>query len=178
MESFGSSLRASLLFANEFDIDGIVYSSSFAHWNGDGEHVYEYILIGAAVGFGFTLFEEFIYGSGSVVSTVARIVIIAGHMIFGMIMAKHLSLARYHKAAGGGSAAGEYVKAIAIPMLIHTLFDAFTANNYLLNGEDATVEVIGAVLGIVAMIALFVLQIRVLVSFKKNAKTYCEMTFE
>ncbi len=27
-----------LLFANDFDIDGIVYSSSFAHWNGDGVH--------------------------------------------------------------------------------------------------------------------------------------------
>ncbi len=37
VDDFNSFLYL-LLFANEFDIDGIVYSSSFAHWNGDGVH--------------------------------------------------------------------------------------------------------------------------------------------
>ena len=37
VDDFNSFLML-LLFANDFDIDGIVYSSSFAHWNGDGVH--------------------------------------------------------------------------------------------------------------------------------------------
>ncbi len=37
VDDFNSFLML-LLFANEFDIDGIIYSSSFAHWNGDGVH--------------------------------------------------------------------------------------------------------------------------------------------
>ncbi len=37
VDDFNSFLML-LLFANDFDIDGVVYSSSFAHWNGDGVH--------------------------------------------------------------------------------------------------------------------------------------------
>lgn len=37
VDDFNSFLLL-LLFTNEFDLDGIIYSSSFAHWNGDGVH--------------------------------------------------------------------------------------------------------------------------------------------
>lgn len=140
------------------------------------KNVYDYILIGAAVGFGFTLFEEFLYGSESPVLLAMRLIIIAAHMAFGMIMAKHLGLARHHQATGSGSVGGERAKAVLTPVLIHTLFDAFTAQNFMLMGGDDTKITIGLVLGLAATIGLFILQIRVLVAFRKNAKRYCDMS--
>jgi len=37
VDDFNSFLNL-LLFANDFDIEGVIYSSSWCHWNGDGEH--------------------------------------------------------------------------------------------------------------------------------------------
>ena len=141
------------------------------------KNVYEYVLVGAAVGFGFTLFEEFLYGSGeTVLVMVLRLLTIAAHMIFGMIMGKHLGLARYNKRSGRGSA-GETALAILLPMLLHTVYDALTANSYLMRSEDETLQMIGMVLSLVATIALFVIQLRVLAGFKKDAKNLCEKQY-
>lgn len=136
------------------------------------KNVYEYVLVGAAVGLGFTLFEEFLYGSGAIVLTALRLLTIAAHMIFGMIMGRHLGLARYNKLHGGGSA-GEIARAILLPVLIHTVYDALTANNYLLRSEDEALQMIGIVLSIVAAVVLFIVQIRVLTVFKKDAEKLC-----
>lgn len=138
-------------------------------------NVYEYILIGAAVGFGFSLFEEFLYGGDSIVIMVGRIALLAGHMVFGMIMARHLGMARYNIISHSGSVGGEYVLAILIPVLIHTLFDALTADNTLLSSSDDFTITIGFLLSLVALVALFVMQIVVLVRFRKHAEKYCGM---
>ncbi|MBE5807143.1 MAG: PrsW family intramembrane metalloprotease [Clostridiales bacterium] len=135
-------------------------------------NVYEYILIGAAVGFGFTIFEEFVYAAASIFDIVGRLVTIAGHMVFGVIMAKHLGLARHDNKPA------EYAKAILIPICIHTLYDASTGTSYLLNSEGDANMAIGIVLSIAATAALCVYQIRVLLSVKKDAERYCGMRFE
>ena len=86
------------------------------------KNVYDYILAGAAVGFGFTIFEEYLYGSDNILCTIMRLVTIAAHMIFGIIMGKHLGLSKHIKlastnpapsvaASGETGAAGEIVAA-------------------------------------------------------------------
>ena len=138
-------------------------------------NVYEYILIGAAVGFGFTLLEEFLYGSDSVVTAVARLITIASHMVFGIIMAKHLGTAKFNRIKGSGSAAGEYALALLIPILLHTLYDAGTATNFYLNSGDEDAEGIGMLIALVFTVALFVVQIVVLVRTKRDTQKYCGM---
>ena len=139
------------------------------------KNVYEYILIGAAVGFGFTLFEEFLYG-GVNASAIGRLFTIAAHMVFGILMAKHLGLAKYYKINGQGSPVKERVFAILIPVAIHTFYDMGTSQNKLLEADDET-AMIGLALAAVALIVMFVLQIIVLVRLKKNTEKYCEMRF-
>ena len=139
------------------------------------KNVYEYILIGAAVGFGFTLFEEFLYG-GENAAMIGRLITIAAHMVFGILMAKHLGLAAYYRKTNQGSPVKEGIYAILIPIAIHTLYDTGTAQNKFLEGDDEAV-MIGFVLAAVAIIAMFAVQIIVLVRLKKNTDKYCGMLF-
>ena len=118
-------------------------------------NVYEYMLIGAGVGFGFTLFEEFLYGSNGISIMIARVIIIAMHMFLGIIMAKHLGIAKYNKITGKGNVAKEYALALIIPITI----------------------MIGIILGIIAVIAFFIIQIKILIDFKKDTEKYCTMEF-
>ena len=138
-------------------------------------NVYEYILIGAAVGFGFTLLEEFLYGSDSWILTVTRLLTVASHMVFGIIMAKHLGKAKYNKVKGSGSVAGQYVLALLVPIILHTLYDAGTATNAFLNIETEDALMIGIAFALVVTVALFIVQIVVPVRLKKNTAKYCAM---
>ena len=138
-------------------------------------NVYEYILIGAAVGFGFTLLEEFLYGSDAGITAIARLITVASHMVFGIIMARHLGTAKYNRIKGSGSAAGEYALALFVPILLHTLYDAGTATNVYLSSDNEDAELIGIVIGLVVTVVLFTLQIVVLVRLKKNTDKYCQM---
>ena len=139
------------------------------------KNVYEYILIGAGVGFGFTLLEEFLYGSGSVVITILRLSTLASHMMFGIIMATHLGKAKYNKVTGNGSVSIEYLKAILIPITIHTLYDMCTANNHFLRSEDNSIAVLGVIIGIVGLIVIFITQFVIFKKLKKNTDNYCEL---
>lgn len=139
------------------------------------KNAYEIILIGAGAGFGFTLFEEFLYGADSILIMVMRIATLAGHMAFGMIMSGYLARARSNKSKGVGPVLGNYIKALLIPVCIHTLYDAFTASNRLLSSADETTAMIGICLSIVSLVALFILQVRVLAHFGKNTERYCNM---
>ena len=141
------------------------------------KNVYEYVLIGAAVGFGFTLFEEFCYGFDQDITTLGRLFTVAAHMIFGMIMAKHLGLARYQKASELENGDAEYIKAILTPFFLHASFDALVDNPFINNEDDFAVLFLGLLLAVAATIALFVLQIEVLSEFKKDTEKYCQMTF-
>ncbi len=138
-------------------------------------NVYEYILIGAAVGFGFTLFEEFAYASGSIVTAIGRLCTIAAHMVFGIIMAKHLGTGKYNRLTGQGSVAGQYVLALIIPIIIHTVFDSCTANNQLLNSNDENLQDIGLIISFAMTVFLFILQIVVLRRVMRDAEKYCGM---
>ena len=140
-------------------------------------NVYEYILIGAAVGFGFTLLEEFFYGSGSVLTGIIRFLLIGMHMVFGIIMAKHLGLARYVRITGRGSAAKEYFLAFVIPLLLHTAHDTFTVSNRFLDAGYDTTQMIGLVLSFATLIVMFAVQLKVLLRLRRDTAHYCEMVF-
>ena len=138
-------------------------------------NVYEYILIGAAVGFGFTLLEEFLYGSDAGITAIARLITVASHMVFGIIMARHLGTTRYNKMKGSGSVTGEYVLALLVPILLHTLYDAGTATNAFLNSGNEDTEVIGMASALIVTVVLFILQIVVPLRLKRNTEKYCRM---
>ena len=140
-------------------------------------NVYEYILIGAAVGFGFTLLEEFFYGSGSVLTGIIRFLLIGMHMVFGIIMAKYLGLARYVRITGRGSVAKEYFLAFVIPLLLHTAHDTFTVSNRFLDAGDDTTQMIGLVLSFATLIVMFAVQLKVLLRLRRDTAHYCEMVF-
>ena len=137
-------------------------------------NVYEYTLIGAAVGMGFTLPEEILYGS-DLLGLLFRIDFIAGHMIFGILMTYFLGMAKYKKLTAQGSPTREYALALLVPMLMHTLYDTFTANNKFLTDADENIQMIGAGMGIVVALAAFVIQIVILVKHKKNAEKLCSL---
>ena len=137
-------------------------------------NVYEVILIGAGVGLGFTLFEEFAYGGGG--ANPLRLLGLAAHMVFGILMTKHLAQAQYDKMMNQGSPAKEVLLAIVLPMLIHTLYDATNATNKYLNSGDENLEVIGGVIGIIGIVIMVIIQILVLVRFKKNTEKYCALS--
>ena len=136
-------------------------------------NVYEIILVGAGVGLGFTLFEEFAYGGDG--ANLLRLFVLPAHMVFGILMARHLALARYDKLMHQGSLTKEILLAIAIPILIHTLYDATNASNIFLDSGDEDQEFIGILIGIIGVIVMFVFQILVIVRLKKNTGKYCAM---
>ena len=107
----------------------------------------------------------------------ARLVLVTLHMIFGMIMAGHLGMARYKKETGG-NAIPDYVRAILVPMAMHTLYDACTATNQLLDVGNEDLETIGVFLGITAVSVMFFIQVASFVRMKAFAAKYCSMTFD
>lgn len=90
-------------------------------------------------------------------------------------MARHLGMAAFRRAEGKGGAPREYALAVAVPVAIYTLLDAFTATNRLLDSTGDAEQMFGLILGLAALAAMFVLQIRVIRRFKRNAEAYCGM---
>ena len=139
-------------------------------------NVYEYVLIGAAVGFGFTIFEEFLYGSGLAV-ILFRLVLITLHLLFSMIMAYYLGKARYQRQTGEGSATKSYILAFLIPIVLHTVCDACTGTNKALYVADDATVVIGMIISFAATIAMFIFQIVVLRRVRRDAEKLSKMEF-
>jgi RsiW-degrading membrane proteinase PrsW (M82 family) len=137
-------------------------------------NVYEYILIGAAVGIGFTLPEEFGYGDVEAQAIWFRMLTVAGHMIYGIIMGGFIGLAQHKKKIGQPHFL-QYVLAVCVPVLLHTLYDACTSNNLMMLSEETAESDTGIMLGLIAVAAHFIIQIVVLVLLKKNTEKYCEM---
>ena len=148
--------------------------ASFKLFRNTVRNVYEYMLIGAAVGFGFTLPEEALYGS-DLISFLLRMDFIAGHLVFGIVMTYYLGMAAHKKVTNQGSSSKEYLFALLIPILMHTLYDACTANNKFLYHENEDMQMIGAVIGLVGALAAFVIQIVILLKYKKNAGKLCSL---
>ena len=139
------------------------------------KNVYEYILIGACVGIGFALIEELSYGSAddaNIVSTIGRLISVPAHMTFNMVMAEFLGRARLSKLTGKGSAILNYVLALLVPLLIHTLYDVSTAfNPSLMRGEEK-----GVIIALIGYVCLLVYELVVLLRCKKKTAELCGLS--
>jgi len=136
------------------------------------KRVYEYTLIGAAVGIGFTIHEELLYGGS--IAGLLRFITVAMHMVLGIIMGKNLGIGKYN-IANGLSHKAAYLKAVLIPMIIHTLFDACTIFNPVANmaeelEADDFIALVWLSIGVLAIISAAIYQFVVLKKTKKEAE--------
>ena len=137
------------------------------------KNVYEYIILGAAVGFGFTVVEDFTFGESMVVLLI-RTPLMFTHMTLNMIMGEFIGRAKYNKQKGEGQTALYWALALIIPMALHTLYDAGTIFNYpAIRGGDF---IVGGILGGIAIVTNVVVLINVLVRAKKNAEKFSALT--
>lgn len=140
------------------------------------KNVYEYLLIGFGVGMGFTLFEEAIYGAS--LASILRLFVITFHSIFGSIMASYIGKAKYYKTHNveNKNIALEYVKALIIPIIIHTLYDATNVKNAGLEaGVDENTQGVAVLVALITMLIAFILQIVILIKIKKDTDKLIEM---
>lgn len=136
------------------------------------KRVYEYTLIGAAVGIGFTIHEELLYGGS--IAGLLRFITVAMHMVLGIIMGQNLGIGKYN-IANGLSHKAAYLKAVLIPMIIHTLFDACTIFNPVANmaaelEADDFLALVWLSIGVLAIISAAIYQFVVLKKTKKEAE--------
>lgn len=138
------------------------------------KNVYEFILIGACVGIGFTIAEEYYYGSdegATMLSTVLRLIAVPAHMTFNMVMAEFLGRARISKLSGKGSPVAYCLLAILVPVTVHTLYDVTTAfNSALMRGEMK-----GFIVAAIGYVCLLVYELVVLIRCKKKTAEFCSM---
>ena len=138
------------------------------------KNVYEFILIGACVGIGFTIAEEYYYGSdegATILSTVLRLIAVPAHMTFNMVMAEFLGRARISKLSGKGSPVIYCLLAILVPITVHTLYDVTTAfNSGLMRGEMK-----GFIVAAIGYVCLLVYELVVLIRCKKKTAEFCSM---
>ena len=137
------------------------------------KNVYEYIILGAAVGFGFTIVEDFTFGE-SIFVLLIRTPLMFTHMTLNMIMGEFIGRAKYNKQKGEGQTALYWAWGLIIPMALHTLYDAGTIFNYpAIRGGDF---VVGGILGGAAVLTNVFLLIYILVRAKKNAEKFSALT--
>ena len=130
-------------------------------------NVYEYILLGAAVGMGFTVAEDFTFGDSLIVLLI-RTPLMFTHMTLNIIMGEFIGRAKYNKQKGEGRTALYLALGLIIPMALHTLYDAGTIFNYPVIKDGDFVA--GGILGGAAILTNIVILIRVLVRARKNAE--------
>ena len=140
------------------------------------KNVYEYGLLCAGVGFGFTGLEDAVYGIQNPVSSVFRVFFFGMHLMFGLIMGLEMGLAQYSKKNGTGGSVKHTILAMAVPVLWHTIFDASTIANAAFNAEDEAVQMIGVVVALVVCAVSIALQFVLLIQYKKNTEKLCAMS--
>ena len=177
---FGSSLLRSFLMAGftEETAKLLMILLALVILKSRVKNVYEYVLIGAAVGFGFAVAEEFYYGdfgaeagAADYVSFVGRMISVPAHMTFNMVMGEFLGRARFNRLTGKGSPALDCVLAVLIPMGVHTLYDACTV----FNSKLMTEEMSGVLIALAGYVGLMIYEIVVLIRFRKNTEKFCGM---
>ena len=182
--SFGSSLLRAFLMAGgtEEVAKLLMILLALVILKSRVKNVYEYVLIGAAVGFGFAVAEEFYYGDfvaegngGDYVALVGRMISVPAHMTFNMAMGEYLGRAKYIRQMGKGSPAFSTALncalAILIPMGVHTLYDACTVfSSKLMAGEMS-----GILMALAGYAGLMIYEIVVLVRFRKKNESFCGM---
>ena len=141
------------------------------------KNVYEYLLIGFGVGAGFTMFEEFLYES-SLLTTILRTLIISFHAILSSIMATYIGKAKYYKVSNieNKNITLQYVKALLIPIIIHTVYDATNVKNAgLEKGVSENIQEIAVIIALIVMLIAFVWQIVYLIRVKKDTEALIKM---
>ena len=142
------------------------------------KNVYEYILIGAAVGIGFSIAEDYSYAS-ELASVFIRLPMLPGHMAMDMLMGEFLGIAMYNKKNNAGPVAIFNVFALVVPVIIHTLYDAGSTGNFMVfegaaNGNNVMVT-IGSVYALVVIVGFIVFSFRMIIRFKKNGDKFDNM---
>ena len=141
-------------------------------------HVYEYGLLGAAVGVGFTCMEEFAYVSDDMIVSLIRLPIFGMHMVLGLIMGLGLGMAKHCKQTGQKGSGCWAFLGLFIPVLWHTLYDSATATNPALLSQDTTVTYIGISFAGIMFVGSFVMQFVVLIMNKKKAEYNCRLSIK
>ena len=142
------------------------------------KNVYEYILIGAAVGIGFSIAEDYSYAS-ELASVFIRLPTLPGHMAMDMLMGEFLGIAMYNKKNNAGPVAIFNIFALVVPVIIHTLYDAGSTGNFMVfegaaNGNNVMVT-IGSVYALVVIVGFIVFSFRMIIRFKKNGDKFDNM---
>ena len=142
------------------------------------KNVYEYILIGAAVGIGFSIAEDYSYAS-ELASVFIRLPMLPGHMAMDMLMGEFLGIAMYNKKNNAGPVAIFNIFALVVPVIIHTLYDAGSTGNFMVfegaaNGNNVMVT-IGSVYALVVIVGVIVFSFRMIIRFKKNGDKFDNM---
>lgn len=142
--------------------------------------VYEYVLIGMAVGLGFIIMEEYLYadpsGEGGVVLALVRLPLFAMHMVLNAIMGLGLGMHKYCKQAGRPGAERWLALGLILPVLWHTLYDSATVKSPLiLAPNDPAVQTVALVYAGVMMVGSIVLQFTILWQIKKNTERSCAL---
>ena len=142
------------------------------------KNVYEYILIGAAVGIGFSIAEDYSYAS-ELASVFIRLPMLPGHMAMDMLMGEFLGIAMYNKKNNAGPVAIFNIFALVVPVIIHTLYDAGSTGNFMVfEGAAAGNNVmltIGSVYALVVIVGFIVFSFRMIIRFKKNGDKFDNM---
>lgn len=141
------------------------------------KNVYEYLLTGFGVGMGFTIFEEFLYGS-NLVAVVVRMIILTFHAVLGSIMASHIGMAKYYKMHNvkNKNITAIYVKALLIPIIIHTIYDATNIKNAgLEEGVSDVAQAFAVIVALVTLLIAFILQIMVHIKIKNETNKLIDM---
>ncbi len=179
--SFGSSLLYSLFMAGgtEEGVKLLMILLALVILKSRVKNVYEYVLIGAAVGFGFAVAEEFFYGdfgaqatAADYVSLIGRMITVPAHMTFDMVMAEFLGRARFNRVTGKGSPVWGWVLAVLVPVGVHALYDACTVFNGKLKSGDMS----GILIAFAGYAGLLVYELVVLIRFRKKTAKLCGMS--
>ena len=84
----------------------------------------------------------------------------------------HVGRAKFSKLNGKGSAVLNYVLALLVPVVVHTLYDVCTVfNSSMMRGEMS-----GILMGLIGYAGLLVYELIVLVRCKKKTAMFCGMS--
>lgn len=178
---FGSSFLRSLLMAGctEEIAKLLMILLALVILRSRVKNVYEYVLIGAAVGIGFAIAEEFFYGdfgaqatAADYVGLIGRMITVPAHMTFNMVMAEFLGRAKFSRVTGKGSPVPGCVLAVLIPVGVHALYDACTV----FNGKLTSGDMSGILIAFAGYLGLLVYELIVLIRFFKKKETFCGMS--
>ena len=139
------------------------------------KNVHEHVLIGFAVGMGFTFFEEYLYGSGTQI--ILRFLFFPFHPVFAAMMGENLGLAARNRKIGKRGNFGLYLKAFFIPVIVHTIYDAATVYNFALFTSDDILITVGLIFALVVLIwTIIFLIIRIIRLYRLAPEYSCLLT--